>query len=147
MLLVYTFLLCGMKFQCLLKNETGFTFKLHMNDFYAEAFNFQTFNQDVNESPILKKIYYNPPNLMFQHIPMKVKVKKEVNRLHIGYTIYTLSSVDMQEIVKIGRKVIRTFEGVVYREKFKVSLFRKIIEKLFSVGQRIKTSVRIQCKG
>ena len=48
------------------KIETGFAFKPHMNDVYIETFTSQTFNQDGNESAILKIKYYNPPNLLFQ---------------------------------------------------------------------------------
>ena len=46
-----------------------------MNVIYVEAFNNQTFTRDGNESAILKIIFYNPPNLIFQHLPVKVKVK------------------------------------------------------------------------
>ena len=60
--------------------ETGFAFKPHMNHVFVEAFNNQTFNQDGDESAILGKKYYNPPNLIFQHLPVKEKIKKiEVN--------------------------------------------------------------------
>ena len=86
------------------KLETGFNFKPHMNDIFVEAFNNQTFNQEGNESPILKMKYYNPPNLIFQHLPVKEEVKNfEVNRIKNGYKIDTPKSVDIQEIVKIGR--------------------------------------------
>ena len=36
------------------KEETGIAFKPHMNDVYVEAFNIQTFNQNGDESAILK---------------------------------------------------------------------------------------------
>ena len=36
----------------------------------------------------------------------------------------------MQEIVKIGGKVIEIYEAVIYRENFKVSPFGKVIDKL-----------------
>ena len=49
------------------KMETGFAFKPNMNNVYVEAFNNQTFNQDGNESAILRIKYYNPPDLLFQH--------------------------------------------------------------------------------
>ena len=42
-----------------------------------------------------------------------------------GYIIDTLTSVDIQEIVKIGGKVIEIYEGVIYRESFKVTAFKK----------------------
>ena len=121
------------------KIETGFAFKPHMNNVYVEAFNNQSFNQDGDESAILRIKYYNHPNLIFQHLPVKEKVKNvEVNRMRNGYIIDTLTSVDICEIVKIGGKVVEIYEGVLYRENFKVSPFRKIIEKLFALRQKYK---------
>ena len=55
-----------------------------------------------------------------------------------GYIIDTLTSVDICEIVKIGGKVIEIYEGVIYRENFEVSPFRKVIEKLFALRQKYK---------
>ena len=55
------------------KIETGFAFEPYMNDVYVEAFNDQTFGY---ESAILTRKHYNPPNLIFQHLPVKEKVKK-----------------------------------------------------------------------
>ena len=121
------------------KIETGFAFKPHMNDVYVEAFNNQTFNEDGDESAILTIKYHNPHDLIFQHLPIKEKVKKvEVNRMGNGYIIDTLTSVDIQEIVKVGGRVIEIYEGVIYRENFKVSPFRKVIEKLFASRQEYK---------
>ena len=119
------------------KIETGFAFKPHMNDIYVEAFNNQTFNEDGDESALLTIKYYNPPDLIFQHLPIKEKVNKlEVNRMRNEYIIDTLTSVDIQEIVKIGGKVIDVYEGVIYREIFRVSAFRKDIEKLFALRKK-----------
>ena len=121
------------------KIETGFAFKPHMNKTYVEAFNNQTLNEDGDESAILTIKYYNPRDLIFQHLPVKEKVKKiEVNRMRNGYIIDTLTSVDICEIVKIGGKVIEIYEGVIYRENFKVSPFRRVIEKLFGLRQKYK---------
>ena len=97
------------------KIESGFAFKPHKNDVYVEAFNNQSFNDDGEESAILTIKYYNPPDLIFQHLPIKEKVNKlEVNRMRNGYIFDTLTSVDIQEIVKIGRRVIQINEGVIY---------------------------------
>ena len=126
------------------KIETGFAFKPDMNDVYVEAFNNQTFNQDGDESAILTIKYYNPPDLIFQHLPVKEKVKKrEVNRMRNGYINDTLTSIDICQIVQIGGKVIEIYEGVIYRENFKTSPFRKVIEKLFALRQNIKTKKMI----
>ena len=55
-----------------------------------------------------------------------------------GYIIDTLTSVDIQEIVKIGGKVIEIYEGVIYRENFKVNPFRKVIDILFKLRKKYK---------
>ena len=87
----------------------------------------------------LKFKCYNPKNLIIQHLPVKERVNEiEVNRLRNGYIIDTLTSVDIQDIVKIGGKVMESYEGVIYREIFKISLFRKVIEKLFALRQNYK---------
>ena len=116
--------------------ETGYVFTRDMNNELVEKFNNRTFTQG---SAILKIKYYNPKNLIVQHIPIKEKEKKtEINRMRNGYIIDTLSSVDIQEIVKIGGRVEEIYEGVIYRENFKVSQFRKVIDKLFALRQKNK---------
>ena len=117
--------------------ESGFVFKPHLNDVYVEAFKNQTFNQDGDEIAILTINYYKPPDLIFQHLPVKEKVKKvEVNRMRNGYIVDTLTSLDNFEIVNIGGKVIQIYEGVVYRESSKISPFTKVIEKLFALRKK-----------
>ena len=116
--------------------ETGYAYTRDMNNELLEKFNTGNFNK---ESAILKIKYYNPKDLIVQHIPIKEKEKKlEINRMRNGYIIDTLTSVDIQEIVKIGGKVTEIFEDVIYRENFKVSLFRKVIDKLFALRQKYK---------
>ena len=114
--------------------ETGYAFTRDFNDELVEKFNNSNFNQG---SAILKIKYYNPKNLIAQHLPVNEKEKKtEINRMRNGYIIDTLTYVDIQEIVKIGSKVIELYEGVIYRENFKVSPFRKVIDKLFALRQK-----------
>ena len=77
--------------------------------------------------------------MIVQHLPIKEKEKKiEINGMRNGYIVDYLTSVDIQEIVKIGGKVIENYEGVIYRENFKVSPFRKVIDKLFALRQKYK---------
>ena len=65
-------------------------------------------------SAILKIKYYNPKTLIVQHVPIKEKEKKiEIIRMRNGYIIDTLTSADIQEIVKNGGKVIEIYEGVI----------------------------------
>ena len=116
--------------------ETGYAYTRDMNNELVEKFNNQTFTQG---SAILKIKYYNPKNLIVQHIPIKEKEKKiEINRMRNGYIVDTLTSVDIHEIVKIGGKVIEIYEGVIYRENFKVNPFRKVIDILFKLRKKYK---------
>ena len=116
--------------------ETGYSFTRDMNKYLVHRFNNQTFSQG---SAVLKIKYYNPKNLIVQHLPVKEKEKKiEINRMRNGYIIDTLTSVDIQEIVKVGGKVVEIYEGVIYRENFKVSPFRKVIDILFKLRQKYK---------
>ena len=72
--------------------------------------------------------------MIFQHLPVKENVKKpEINRMRNGYIIDTLTSLDIKEIVGIGGKVIQIYEGVIYREDFKLSPFTKVIVKNYSI--------------
>ena len=49
-----------------------------------------------------------------------------------------MTSVDIQEIVKIGRKLIEIYGGVISREIFEISPFEKVIDKLFALRQKYK---------
>ena len=119
-----------------LRIETGYAFTRDMNNELVGKLNIQIFTQG---SAILKIKNYNPKDLIVQHIPIKEKEKKiEINRMRNGYIIDTLTSVDNQKIVKIGGKVKENFEGVIYRENFKVSPFRKVIDNLFALTQKYK---------
>ena len=56
--------------------------------------------------------------------------------MRIGYIIDNWTSVDIQETVKNGRKVIEIYAVACYQENFKKSPFGKIIEKLFASGKK-----------
>ena len=119
------------------KIESGFAFKSHMNDVFANDIINQTFNQDGNNSALLKKKILHPPSLIFQHLAVKEKVENvELNRRRKSHNIDTLTPVDIQEIVKMGGEVIRMYEAVIYQENLKVSPFRKILEKLFILRRK-----------
>ena len=55
-----------------------------------------------------------------------------------SFIVDVLISVDIQETIKIGGNVIQIYEGVVYRENFKVSPFKSVIDKLFELRQKYK---------
>ena len=106
-----------------LRIETGYAFTRDMNKFLLHKFGNGNFNQG---SAILKTKYYNPKNLIVQHLPLKDKEKRiEFIRMRNGFIIDHLTSVDIQEIVKIGGKVKQIYEGDIYHENFKIGPFRK----------------------
>ena len=116
--------------------ETGYAFTRDVNKFLVHKFNNGNFNHG---SAILKTKYYKPRDLTIQHLPVKKKEKQiEINSMRNGYIIDTLTSVDIREIVKIGGRVIEIYEGVIYREDFKICPIRKVIDKLFALRQKYK---------
>ena len=58
-----------------LKIESGFAFKLHMNDVSEVTNNIQTFNHDGNESATLWSKSYNPLDFYFNIYWLKKKLK------------------------------------------------------------------------
>ena len=107
-----------------------------MNEDLVEKFNNQTFTWG---SAILKFKYYNPKNLIVQYLPFKEKEKRiEINRIWNGYIVQSLTSFDIQEIVKIGGRVIEIYAGGIYRENFKINPFEKVNDNLFPFRQKYK---------
>ena len=116
------------------KIETGYAFGKLIKNELVEKFNNQTFTQG---SAILKIKYYNPKNLIVQHLPVKEKEKKiEINCMREGCITQVLTTVDIQEIAKIGGRVIETYEGVIYIENFKINPSEKVFTKLFDLRQK-----------
>ena len=118
------------------KIETGYAFEKHKNNELVDKFNNQTSTQG---SAILKIKYYNLKNLIVQHLPVKEKEKKiEIICMRKGNLTQVWTSVDIQEIVKIGGRVSEIYEGVIYREIFKINPFEKVYTKLFALRQKYK---------
>ena len=83
-----------------------------------------------------------PKNLIVQQLPAKKKENKtEINHKRNRYIIITLTSVDVQEIVKIGGKVLQTYESVICRENSRLSPFWNVIDKLFALRQKYKAKI------
>ena len=74
-----------------------------------------------------------------QHLHLREREKKiEINGMRNGYVLEHLTTVDLEEIIEIGGKVLKIYEGVIYRKNFKVSPFRKVIDKVFALRQKYK---------
>ena len=116
--------------------ESGYSFTEEINDELVKKFNTGNFTQG---SAILKMKFYNPKKLIVQQIPIKERViKTGINGMRNGYIMHTLTSVDIQEIVRIGGRLIEIYEGVIYRETFEVCPFRKVFDIIFALRQKYK---------
>ena len=116
--------------------ETGYAYTPDMNDELGNKFNKKKFSK---RSAILKINYYCPKNLIIQHIPVNERVYKiQINRMRNGYIVQALTSVDVQEIVETGGKVIEIYKSVIYRENFMVSPFKKVTDNFFELRQKYK---------
>ena len=98
--------------------ETYYPFKKYMNDAICSLFISGRWNE-LNRSAFLTAKYHNPPNFLFQHLPIKEKIEnpyknnrlEEINRMRNGIIIDTLTSVDIVEIVKYGGIILEVYEG------------------------------------
>ena len=64
-----------------------------------------------------------------------------------GYIIVILTSVAMQVSFKIGGKVVHIYELVIYREKFKISPSKKVIQKLPNFGSKYEDECKDLMRG
>ena len=75
------------------RTGTGYAFTRDMNEELVEKFRTANFTKG---SAILKNKYYNPKNLIIQHLPVKEREKKiETTHMRKGYMKDTLTSVDI----------------------------------------------------
>ena len=59
------------------------------------------------------------------------------------YIIDKLTLVVIRETVEVGRKFIKLYEGVIYRENFKKTPFRKIKNKFFTLKQKYRDEIKV----
>ena len=77
--------------------------------------------------------------MIFQPLPINETVENVgTNRMKNGCIVDALTSVDVQETVKFGGKVIKIFQGVIYKKNFEFSPFREGMEKMFASKQKSK---------
>ena len=81
-------------------------------------------------------MYYNTSDIIFQQLPIWEKIKKtEINGMKTGFIIDTITSVNIQEFVKLRGNVIDMkvmYAGIIWKGSFKASAFRNVIEFFFN---------------
>ena len=97
-------------------------------------------NQRFRSKTGIFSVYYGyPDNLFFQPVPAKDKINKiDLIRFRNGEIFDTLNSVDIQEIVRCGGKILRIYDGFVYEENYVKSPFREYVENLFDLRLKYK---------
>ena len=93
---------------------------------------------------VFSVFYKYPNNLFFKPIPAKDKVIDENRKIHDivrfrnGTMHDNITSVDIQEIVRCGGRVIKINEGIVYTRNMVVNPFNRYIRKLFNLRLEYK---------
>ena len=119
--------------------ETGYPVTPKMNDELLEMFSSGYF---IQGSAVFEVKCCNPPELIYQHLPVKKRVNKvEVNRMRKSYSFDTLTSADIKKILLNRGKIIEIYEGVIYRKHSRVNPFSKVIGKIFGKRKHYKDPV------
>ncbi|ESO97167.1 hypothetical protein LOTGIDRAFT_174553 [Lottia gigantea] len=127
------------------KAESGRPFLKEEEKEFVKLFNEQKFRP---RTAILKVWFKYPTNMFFQPIPAKDKItftNKEGNketgtkiRFRNGFCSEVLTSVDIQEIVKAGGRIVKIKDGIVYEENFKTPPYRDYILILRDLRNKYK---------
>ena len=114
------------------KIKTAIAIKKEDSVCLCELFNTDEWEK-INKSGFFDIKYYNPENIIFQHKSVKEQVfnpiknrSEEVNRFRNGYIRQHLTSVDIEEIVRVGGIKIEFFEGFIC-DNIDYNPFEKIV--------------------
>ena len=108
-----------------------------MNESICSLFSSGTWNE-LNRSAFLTVKYHNLDDSVFQHLPMKEKIKnpyknnrfEEINRMKIGIIIDILTSVDTVAIVKYGGFTLEVYEGF-FCHNFEYNPYTEFVTDMF----------------
>ncbi|ESO90775.1 hypothetical protein LOTGIDRAFT_163657 [Lottia gigantea] len=125
--------------------ESGRPFRQEENKEFLKLFNEQKFRP---RTAILKVWFEYHKNMFFQPIPAKDKItftnrigKKETGtkiRFRNGFCHDVLTSVDIQEKVTAGGRIIKILDGIDYEENFKTPPYRDYILILRDLRNKYK---------
>ena len=118
--------------------ETRYLFTPDKEEEIIQQTNKTTFPQFTYKASAISRVnYFVPKNSIIQHLPIEEVVisdgkrYEDVNRLPKKDVTQVLTNVDLDETAKLGGKIRNIFEEVIYRENFKNSPSRKVIDFLF----------------
>ncbi|ESO84725.1 hypothetical protein LOTGIDRAFT_168389 [Lottia gigantea] len=127
------------------KSESARAFLPEKEKEFVKLFNEEKFRP---RTAILKVCFEYPTNMFFQPILAKDKItftnrigKKETGTkigFRNGFCSDVLTSVDIQEVVKAGGKILTILDGTVYEENFKTPPYRDYILILKELRNKYK---------
>ena len=99
--------------------ETARAIRLEDSDYFCELFIDREW-ENLNKRGFFKIKFYQPENLVFQHMSVKEKVfndrknrYKEINRFRNGDITQHMTSVDIEEVVRQGGYIVKILEGFI----------------------------------
>ena len=112
--------------------------------------------ENLNKSGFFKVKYYNPEYLILQHLPVNEEVFNEsknkferVNRFRNGHITQHLTSVDIEQIVRIGGVILEFIEGFIC-DNLDYNPFtayvHDLIEKRNEYKKQGKNILQLMCK-
>ena len=122
------------------KTETTYRFKKDMNETICTLFNCGRWS-DLHRSAFSTVEYHSPEILIFQHLPVKEKIKnpyknkrlEEVGMKRNGIIIDTMTKVDVVKIVKYGGVLLEVFEGF-FSHNLEYNLYTDFVTDMFGKG-------------
>ena len=113
------------------KIETAKAIRHDCRDYLCELFKNGEW-KNLNKTGSFKVKYYNPENIVFQHMSPKENLfndrknrYEEMNRFRNGEIIQHLISVDIEEVVRSGGYIVKINEGF-FCDNLEFNLFERI---------------------
>ena len=137
------------------KIETAKAIRPEDSKHLCELFNNKEW-KNLNKTRFFKVKYYNPNHLVLQHMAIKEDVFNEtknkyecVNRFRNGDITQHLTSVDIEEVVRVGGFIIEFYEGFIC-DNLDFNPFKEYIldmtAKRNEYKEQVKTLLQEMCK-
>ena len=125
------------------KIETAKAILPESSDLLCELFNTGNWSS-LNKNGFFKVLYHSSKENILQHLPInekvynpKTKKEEQINVFRNGEIIDHVTSIDLEEIVRVGGRVLKFFEGFIC-DQLEYSPFYEIINDLNNMRNKYK---------
>ena len=122
------------EFLCLFNSQQISSKKQQFQQFYM-SIQIDFFFQPI---PAKDKIKSSIPDRDEYGNVSEIKKNDDLIRFRNGIIHDTLSSVDIQEIVKAGGSIIKIYEGIIYEKNLEVNPYKEFVTRLFALRKKYK---------